>query len=105
MTAAAAGALSKLGPTTDFRVSFTNPEGADAYPIATMTWLLLRKTYADAAKAKALVQYVWWAETEGQAKAPSLGYAPLPHQLRPWVEARLRTIAADGRPVWTAAAR
>jgi len=105
VTAAAAGALSKLGPTTDFRVSLTNPEGADAYPIATMTWLLLRKTYADAAKAKALVQYVWWAETEGQAKAPSLGYAPLPHQLRPWVEARLRTIAADGRPVWTAAAR
>src|SRR5438445_3649 len=105
VTAAAAGALSKLGPTTDFRVSLTNPEGADAYPIATMTWLLLRKTYADAPKAKALVQYVWWAETEGQAKAPSLGYAPLPHQLRPWVEARLRTIAADGRPVWTAAAR
>src|SRR2546427_9552185 len=58
VTAAAAGALSKLGPTTDFRVSLTNPEGADAYPIATMTWLLLRKTYADAAKAKALVQYV-----------------------------------------------
>src|SRR5438132_8232732 len=61
VTAAAAGALSKLGPTTDFRVSLTNPDGADAYPIATMTWLLLRKTYADAAKAKALVQYVWWA--------------------------------------------
>src|SRR2546426_11222847 len=105
VTAALAGALAKMGPSTDFRVSLTNPEGADAYPIATMTWLLLRKTYADAAKAKALVQYVWWAETEGQAKAPSLGYAPLPHQLRPWVEARLRTIAADGRPVWTAAAR
>ena len=28
VTAAAAGALSKLGPTTDFRVSLTNPEGA-----------------------------------------------------------------------------
>src|SRR5690348_8852474 len=40
VTAAAAGALTKLGPTTDFRVSLTNPEGADAYPIATMTWLL-----------------------------------------------------------------
>ncbi|HEX9547803.1 MAG TPA: phosphate ABC transporter substrate-binding protein PstS, partial [Acidimicrobiales bacterium] len=69
VTAAAAGALAKMGPTTDFRVSLTNPEGGDAYPIATMTWLLLHKTYADAAKAKALVQFVWWAETDGQAKA------------------------------------
>src|SRR2546426_5810413 len=105
VTAALAGALAKMGPSTDFRVSLTNPDGANAYPIATMTWLLLHKEDAHASKAKALVQVVWWAGNEGQAKAPALGYAPLPHQLRPWVEARLRTIAADGRPVWTAAAR
>ena len=105
VTAAAAGALGKLGPTTDFRVSLTNPDGADAYPIATMTWLLLHKNYSDAAKAKALVQYVWWAETEGQSRAPELGYAPLPKQLRPWIEARLKSITADGKPVWTTAAR
>ena len=83
VTAAAAGALSKLGAYTDFRVSLTNPDGATAYPIATMTWLLLHKDYADADKAKALVQYVWWAETDGQGMAPELGYAPLPQQLRP----------------------
>src|SRR2546428_6841696 len=65
-----------------------------------MTWLLLRKTYADAAKAKALVQFVWWAETEGQAKAPALGYAPLPTQLRPWIQARLRSITGGGRVAW-----
>jgi len=105
VTAAAAGALTKLGPNTDFRVSLTNPEGADAYPISTMTWLLLHKNYADAAKAKALVEFVWWAETDGQARAPSLGYAPLPKQLRPWIEARLKTITAGGKAVWTTAAR
>jgi len=105
VTAAAAGALEKLGPTTDFRVSLTNPDGAGAYPIATMTWLLLHKTYPDAAKAKALVQFVWWAETEGQARAASLGYAPLPKQLRPWIEARLKSITADGKAVWATAAR
>jgi len=105
VTAAAAGALAKMGPTTDFRVSLTNPEGGDAYPIATMTWLLLHKTYADAAKGKALVQFIWWAETDGQAKAPGLGYAQLPRQLRPWIEARLRTITAGGQPVWATAAR
>ncbi len=105
VTAAAAGALEKLGPSTDFRVSLTNPDGADAYPIATMTWLLLHKTYPDAAKAKALVQFVWWAETEGQSRASSLGYAPLPKQLRPWIETRLKSITADGKAVWVTAAR
>src|SRR5436190_209743 len=51
VTAAAAGVLAKMGATTDFRVSLTNPDGAAAYPIATMTWLLLHKDYADAAGA------------------------------------------------------
>jgi phosphate transport system substrate-binding protein len=105
VTAAASGALEKLGPSTDFRVSLTNPDGAEAYPIATMTWLLLHKTYPDAAKAKALVQFVWWAETEGQSRAASLGYAPLPRQLRPWIEARLKSITARGKAVWATAAR
>ena len=104
VTAAAAGVLSKMGPSTDFRVSLTNPDGAAAYPIATMTWLLVHKTYTNAAKAKALIQFIWWAETEGQAAAPSLGYAPLPQQLRPWIQARLKSITVDGRPVWTGSA-
>ena len=95
VTAAAAGVLSKMGANTDFRVSLTNPDGAAAYPISTMTWLLVHKTYADAAKAKALVQFIWWAETEGQAMASSLGYAPLPQQLRPWIQARLKSVTGS----------
>jgi phosphate transport system substrate-binding protein len=105
VTAAASGVLSKMGANTDFRVSLTNPDGAAAYPISTMTWLLVHKDYADAAKAKALVQFIWWAETEGQAAAPDLGYAPLPQQLRPWIQARLKSITAGGRAVWTASAQ
>ncbi len=101
VTAALAGALAKMGPSTDFRISITNPDGANAYPIATMTWLLLHKSYADVTKAKALVQFVWWAETEGQTKAPALGYAPLPVQLRPWIQTRLRSITAGGRVAWS----
>ena len=105
VTAALAAAMKALTPTTDFRISITNADGADPYPIATMTWLLLHRSYTDAAKAKALVQYVWWAANEGQARAPELGYAPLPKQLRPWIEARLKSITADGKTVWTTAAR
>jgi phosphate transport system substrate-binding protein len=105
ITAAAAGAMKEMGPNTDFRVSITNPDGETAYPVASFTWLLLRKTYDDAAKAAALVKFVWWAETEGQSRAGSLGYAPLPKQLAPWIEARLKSITVAGKPVWTTAAR
>ena len=101
VTAAAAGAMSQMGPQTDFRVSITDPTGADAYPISSFTWLLVRKTYPDAAKARELVKFIWWSLNEGQAQAPRLGYAPLPKALVPWIEARLKTINADGKPVWT----
>ena len=100
VTAAAAGAMKDMGPNTDFRVSITNSTGAQAYPIASFTWLLVHKTYEDAAKASALVQFIWWAETDGQTKAPELGYAPLPKDLRPWIQARLKSVMAGGRTVW-----
>lgn len=101
ITAAAAGAMSEMGPETDFRVSITDPPGTDAYPIASFTWLLVYREYQDAAKAGALTRFVWWALTEGQGAAPELGYAPLPTEMQPWIEARLRTIAAAGQPVWS----
>ena len=103
VTAAAAGAMKDMGPNTDFRVSITNSSGAQAYPISTFTWLLVHKTYSDTAKARALVHFIWWAESDGQAKAPELGYAPLPKELHPWIEARLKSVLAGGRPVWKAA--
>jgi len=103
VTAAAAGAMKDMGPNTDFRVSITNSPGAQAYPIASFTWLLVHKTYSDTAKARALVQFIWWAEGDGQAKAPELGYAPLPKELHPWIQARLKSVTAGGRPVWKTA--
>jgi phosphate transport system substrate-binding protein len=101
VTAAAAGAMAVMGPSTDFRVSITNPDGADAYPISSFTWLLVHKTYDDASKAGALIKYVWWSETTGQARCAALGYAPLPQQMQPWIEARLKSVTVSGRPVWT----
>jgi len=103
VTAAAAGGMKDMGPNTDFRVSITNSPGAQAYPAASFTWLLVHKTYSDTAKARALVQFIWWAETDGQAKAPELGYSPLPQELRPWIQARLKSVTAGGRSVWKTA--
>jgi phosphate transport system substrate-binding protein len=94
-----------MGPTTDFRVSITDPAGTDAYPIASFTWLLVRKSYPDAAKARELVKFIWWSLNDGQAQAPRLGYAPLPKAMVPWIEARLKTISADGKAVWAGPSR
>ncbi|HEY6853953.1 MAG TPA: phosphate ABC transporter substrate-binding protein PstS [Gemmatimonadales bacterium] len=103
-TAAFAAAMKTMNAGTDFRVSITDAPGADAYPIASMTYLLLHKTYDDAAKAKAIVNFVWWGETVGQGKATSLGYAPLPEALRPWIQAKLKSITAGGQAVWVGSA-
>ena len=97
--------MKEMGPSTDFRVSITNPEGDAAYPVSSFTWFLLHQQYEDATKAATLVKFVWWAETDGQSRAAPLGYAPLPKPLRPWIEARLKTITAGGKAVWTTAAR
>jgi len=101
---AAAGAAAALGPDTDFRVSLINAPGERTYPIASFTWLLVRRDYGqDAAKAKALVEFIWWALTQGQASAQGLGYAPLPGAVMPLVEAHLKGVAAGGSPVWSGA--
>ena len=74
VTAAAASARMP----DDFRVSLTNAPGAGAYPISSFTWLLLYEDPADKAQAKAMVEFVKWALTDGQQFARQLGYAPLP---------------------------
>jgi phosphate transport system substrate-binding protein len=62
----------------DFRVSITNPDGKDAYPIASFTWLLLYQNASDKERARVMVDFLKWALTDGQKFAPDLGYAQLP---------------------------
>lgn len=76
VTAAATGAAAQMPE--DFRVSITNPPGADAYPIASFTWILLYENPENKTHAKVMVDFLKWALTEGQTSARELGYAPLP---------------------------
>src|SRR6266545_4099824 len=50
----------------DFRVSITNASGAGAYPISSFTWILLYEMPKDAARGKAMVDFMRWALTDGQ---------------------------------------
>jgi phosphate transport system substrate-binding protein len=79
VTAAAAAAAGKMPP--DFRVSITNAPGKDAYPISSFTWLLLYENAKDKKQAKAMVDFMKWALTDGQKFAGDLGYAPLPQEV------------------------
>jgi phosphate transport system substrate-binding protein len=58
-----------------------DPDGEDAYPIVTYTWLLLYDRYPDRDKAAALRKFVTWGLTEGQAHSHDLGYIPLPPEI------------------------
>jgi phosphate transport system substrate-binding protein len=79
VTAAAAGAAANMPD--DFRVSITNASGADAYPIASFTWLLVPEQIADANKGKAMVDFLQWMLADGQSMAAPLSYAPLPKEV------------------------
>jgi phosphate transport system substrate-binding protein len=92
VTAAAAGAASKLPPNTDYRVSIVNAPGAGVYPISSFTWLLVYRKQADAAKGKKLTDFLRWALTEGQGMEAALDYAPLPEAMRSALVSRLATI-------------
>jgi phosphate transport system substrate-binding protein len=86
----------------DFRVSITDQPGPDAWPIATFTYILVYKDIADAKKGEALLQFLWWAEHDGQKLAPALDYAPLPKPVVHKVENTLRKLTVQGKAVLAA---
>ena len=76
VTAVADGAAPTMPD--DFRVSITNAPGDASYPIASFTWLLFHENPPDTMQAAAMVDFMRWALTDGQAFASDLGYSPLP---------------------------
>lgn len=89
-TAAITGKLNNMP--ADFRVSLVNPAGADAYPIAGLTWILVYQKQKDHVKGEALVSFLRWAVRDGQKYTKDLLYAPLPDQLVEKIEKRISEI-------------
>lgn len=65
----------------NLRLFLPDPDGAEAYPIVTFSWLLLYGKYSDQAQSAALKDFVLWGLEEGQGMAQSLGYVPLPNDI------------------------
>ncbi|NLA37335.1 MAG: phosphate ABC transporter substrate-binding protein PstS [Actinobacteria bacterium] len=70
-----------------------NAPGADAYPITAPTWIITYAAQRDHDRAESLRGYLNFFLTEGQAIAPSLGYAPLPEAVRMRAIEQLERIA------------
>jgi phosphate transport system substrate-binding protein len=85
-------ALSTAQIPDDFRFSMTNAPGKDAYPISGATWLLIYEQQKDATKGKKLVEFLKWAEKDGEKMAKDLNYAPLPETLQERVIKRVGEI-------------
>ncbi len=90
VSAAAAGALKTMPE--DFRVSITDADGKDAYPISGFTYLLV-PAKLEKEKGGKIVKFLKWALKEGQKLAPELHYAPLPAGLAGKVEKKIQSIA------------
>jgi phosphate transport system substrate-binding protein len=76
--ASAGAALKNVELPADLRAWVTDPAGDDVYPIVTYTWILAKKKYEDAAKAKAVKEMLKWCLSEGQKTSESLQYVALP---------------------------
>mgnify|MGYP003393161152 CR=1 FL=1 len=94
---AAAGMADKMPE--DLRFEITNADGADAYPISGIVYLLIYKNQADDKKGKALVDYLWWATHDGEKFVRELHYSPIPPALVTKAEAKIKSIVSNGKPL------
>ena len=88
------------------KVSLSNSPGPTTYPIASFTYLLLHKDLStnpslDQAKAKALVDFISWAITDGQKLAANLHYVPLPAVVVKHNQDTLKSLTFKGTPLYT----
>jgi phosphate transport system substrate-binding protein len=88
-------ALAKAKIREDLIVWVSDPEGDDAYPIVTYTWIMAYKNYADPRKATALKDALTYCLTDGQKESEALGYIPLPAGVVEKVKAALANIGAE----------
>ena len=77
-TASAEAALAGAEMPADLIAWVSDPDGKDAYPIVTFTWMLFYKKYDDKNKLDAIRALINYGLTDGQKESESLGYVPLP---------------------------
>jgi phosphate transport system substrate-binding protein len=87
----------------DTRVSLTDTDAPEGYPLAAFTWLILYKEQAydnrPQARAETALKLMWWMIHDGQKLAEPLEYASLPKAAVAKAEAVLKSVTFGGTPV------
>ncbi len=87
----------------DTRVSLTNSDADDGYPIVGFTWILLYQNQdynsRTEGKAKEVINMVWWMIHEGQQYCEPLSYATLPPDAVKKAEAILKSITFGDKKI------
>jgi phosphate transport system substrate-binding protein len=98
-TAAIAAFADQL--TKDPRSPIVNPPASapDAYPISTLTFLIIPKDGTDAAKRSAMKSFIHYVISDGQAEAEKLEYAPLPDAVKQYSQQVLGQLTTNGQPI------
>ena len=90
--AAATGKIADLKK--DPTITIVNSSAKGAYPIVGFTYVLVNTAPKDAAKGKALVDFLNWAIDAGQPLIKDLQYAPLPKDLVDMNKTALGTVSS-----------
>ncbi|MCA9598526.1 MAG: phosphate ABC transporter substrate-binding protein PstS [Myxococcales bacterium] len=77
--------------------SITDSATPGAYPISSFTYILVYEDAKDAAKGKAVAEFLKWAIHDGQKFADALHYAPLPDAVVKKVETKLETLRSGDK--------
>lgn len=93
----------------DTRITITNSSAEEAYPISSFTWIIIYKEQKyenhSEEKAKQLVNLLWYVTHDAQQYCEPLQYAKLSDKAVTAVEAVLKSVTYDGKPVLTETAK
>jgi ABC-type phosphate transport system substrate-binding protein len=78
---------------------YNDTAATDAYPITTLTYLLVYQQQTDQAKGTALVNFLWWVVNSAQSAGANLGYVALPANIVAIDKATIDSITYNGQPL------
>jgi phosphate transport system substrate-binding protein len=98
----AAAANADWAKTPGFSVVLTDQPGKAAWPITGVSYILVHKAQADAAKGKEVLKFFDYAFKNGDAAATELDYVPLPDSVTKLVQDAWKANMKDpsGKAIW-----
>ena len=100
-TLAATSKAADINLPDDMRVSLTDTDAPEGYPISGFTWIIVYKEldYAGRSKEKAdeVVKLLWWMTHQGQKYTEPLEYAPLSKKAVEKAEKLIKSISYKSR--------